>query len=115
VEPAVALAITIATTHSCPHIPAPTGTARSSAAALKRFDLAAAGNPAVSHADPAPGTAASGNNMDAKLKATKTSMTTIITRAAVTTSVGLKGLVEELLSVCSIFILLPFNIGFYHT
>jgi hypothetical protein len=100
VEGAVALAaaaMTVATMHSRPLLsattarsalpgPASSGIARSSttqasALALKRFALAAAGDPAASHAAPAPAATTSGTNTNAKANATTTDPTVIVTRA----------------------------------
>jgi hypothetical protein len=103
VEAAVALATaatTVATTHSRPRMSATTarsaptgttqssatgtarssatGTDRSSALALKRFTLAAAGDPSASHASPDTATTASGTNMNAKKSATTTETTIIV-------------------------------------
>jgi hypothetical protein len=62
------------------------GTARSiitqsSALALKRFTLAAAGDPDASHAAPDTATTTSGTNTNAKSNATTTDTTTIVTHA----------------------------------
>jgi hypothetical protein len=100
VEAAVALAAaatTVAITHSRPRLsattarsalpgPARCGTAhysttQSSALALKRFALAASGDPAASHAYPAPATTTSGTNTNAKADATTTDTTAIATHA----------------------------------
>jgi hypothetical protein len=100
VEAAVALAaaaMTVVTTHSHPHLSATTAryalpgparsgtthssTTQSSALALKRFALAAAPDPAASHAAPHPATTTSGTNTNANANSTTSDTTTIITRA----------------------------------